>query len=85
MAKPMVTDARALSEVITALGGNPINDTWKFNLPKSEVRTVVPKLNALGLGCRKVSEFTESGPQVRSIVTLELYKPDNRLSHLPEW
>jgi hypothetical protein len=84
----MVTDARALSEVISALGGNPINDTWRFTLPLSEAKETIPRLRqATGLGVKQISQHTEHGPHVRTVCVLELYTPDEtqRSWQIPNW
>jgi hypothetical protein len=84
---PLLNDSNTLAGIVQSLGGTMLSDPrgFRFNLPLDQVRDAVPKLNRLGVGVRKVNEFTEMGPRTRSIAVLELYKPDNRLTHLPEW
>ena len=49
MSKPVTTDPNALAAIITGLGGIVIpGPTFRFDLPLSEVRTVIPKINELG-------------------------------------
>jgi hypothetical protein len=86
MARVIVDDPKALSRVISDLGGRVIEGTWRFDLPRAQVSDVVPRLNKLGLGVRKVRERTEMGPKTHTVATLELYRPaENKLDHIPEW
>jgi hypothetical protein len=86
MSRPIVSDPKTLSQVISDLGGTVIEGTWRFDLPLSQVRDVVPRLNKLGLGVHKVRERTEMGPKTHTVATLELYRPrENKLDHIPEW
>ena len=77
----MKDDPNALAALVTQLGGTPIEgETFRFDLPREEVSTVVPKLNAVlgeGIGVRKVSERIDDHPtryEVRTVTTLELYR-----------
>jgi hypothetical protein len=89
MTKPMIDDPNTLANVVTGLGGTVIpGPTFRFDLPLADVREVVPKLNQLGVGVRKVSERTEDNPtKLRSpmtVATLELYCPNetNRIHEM---
>jgi hypothetical protein len=83
----MVSDPGALSKVITELGGTVIDNTWRFDLPLSQVKDVIPRLNQLGVGVRKVRERTEQGPKTQTVATLELYRPEEnqRSWQIPNW
>jgi hypothetical protein len=87
MARVIVDDPAALSRVISDLGGRVIENSWRFDLPLSEVKDVVPRLNKLGVGVRKVRERTEYGPKIQTVATLELYRPEEnqRTWQIPEW
>ena len=53
MSKPITTDPNALAAVITGLGGVVIpGPTFRFDLPLSEVRAVIPKINEIGPSVR---------------------------------
>jgi hypothetical protein len=84
---PLLNDSNTLAGIVQSLGGTMLSDPrgFRFNLPLDQVRDAVPKLNRLGVGVRKISEHTEHGPKIRSVATLELYRPDNKLTHIPEW
>jgi hypothetical protein len=80
-------DPNATASFITLLGGEVIpGDSFRFDLPMSEVKAVVPKINqTLGndIGVRRVAERRDQHPtkhEIRSVVTLELYRrsPDER-------
>jgi hypothetical protein len=86
MARVIVDDPGALSRVIADLGGRIIENSWRFDLPLSEVKDVVPRLNKLGVGVREVRQRTEYGPKIQTITTLELYRPaENKPDHIEEW
>ena len=78
--KMVVDDPNTLANIIVSLGGTPIpGRTFTFDLPLSEVKTVIPKLNELGVAARSVSErVTEAHPtQLRcnhTVMTLELFR-----------
>ena len=38
-------------------------ETLRFDLPLADVQRVIPQLNNLGVGCKRVLEWTETGPQ----------------------
>lgn len=83
MTKPITDDPNTLAAVITELGGTVIpGPTFRFELPLSEVRTVIPKINELGVGVRKISEYQTDDPKKlfssMSIATLELYHPQEK-------
>lgn len=82
MAKPITTDPTTLANVITGYGGEVIpGDTFRFHLPVSQVPEVIPKINQMGIGVRKVGEFQAENPTKLfssvSIATLELYRPQD--------
>jgi hypothetical protein len=73
-----ITNPDTLARVVSELGGTVVRaDSFQFDLPLSEVRTVVPKLSELGVGVRKVSERVGDHPTKLfspiSIARLELY------------
>ena len=73
-----VTNPQTLAHVISELGGTVVRaDSFQFDLPLSEVKTVVPKLSELGVGVRKLSERVGDHPTKLfspiSIARLELY------------
>lgn len=79
MTKMVVDDPNTLAGVVTQLGGVVLpGRTFRFELPLSEVNTVVPKLNQLGVAARSISERVESHPtQLRcnhTVMTLELFR-----------
>ena len=82
MAKLSVSDPRIVAGVVTELGGRVIaGPTFRFELPQSEVREVLPKLNELGLRCERVGERVGEHPrQVNrqcSYVTIQLFKDNS--------
>ena len=79
MAKPVTTDPNTLAAVVTGLGGTVIpGETFRFDLPLASVRDVVPRLNELGVGVRKVSERIEDGPtKLFSPMTVARFKCTN--------
>ena len=87
MARPIVSDPKALSQIISDLGGSVVANTWQFDLPRGSVQDTIPRLNRLGLGVRLVSERTElAGVGPRTISRLELYRPsDPAPDHLEEF
>jgi hypothetical protein len=83
MARPVTEDPQTLANVITGLGGTVIpGDTFRFDLPLEMVREVVPKINQLGVGVRKISERIEDHPTrlltPQTVATLELYRPQEQ-------
>jgi hypothetical protein len=87
----LADDPQTLANIITALGGQPIEArTFRFELPAEKVREVVPKINQLGLGVRRISERSADDPRgswrVHNLITVELYRPDanKENSRLPE-
>jgi hypothetical protein len=71
-----VYDPDALVGIIEGLGGQVCRDTrtFCFDLPLENVRSVVPKLNELGVGCRKVSEHVADRPYsygIQSVARIE--------------
>jgi hypothetical protein len=54
-------DPKLVAGLVTSLGGRVIeSETLKFDLPLRDVGTVVSQLNSLGVGVRKLQEWTES-------------------------
>jgi hypothetical protein len=90
MVKPIVTDnADVLANIVTGLGGHVIpGPTFKFMLPLEKVSEVVPKINDLGIGVRKVGEFQTDNPTKLfssvTVATLELYRPQAPKAELRE-
>jgi hypothetical protein len=81
MAKPVTEDPGTLANIINGFGGTVIpGETFRFQLPLSEVREVVPKINQLGIGVRKIGEFEAENPTKMfsniAVATLELYRPE---------
>jgi hypothetical protein len=64
-----------IAGLIEQLGGTVIPaDTLRFDLPLSEVRTAIPRLTELGIGCRRLGERTEAGPAgPHSVTTIECF------------
>ncbi len=84
-------DPNALANIVTSLGGSVIYGapTLQFELPLEKARQVVPELNKLGVGCRKVRERTGDHPTQlstpMSIATIECYRPaEGELKELRE-
>jgi hypothetical protein len=74
-----VTDPDALTAIVESFGGTVVpHRMFRFDLPLSKVREVVPKINqATGLRVEKVAERQDSGDvrgidRVQGIATLEL-------------
>ncbi len=87
MPKIAIDDPNTLAAVVTSLGGTVIpSETFRFDLPLDQVRDVVPRLNELGVGCRKIYERVEDHPTrlrcPQTVATIELYRPtkQDRLS-----
>jgi hypothetical protein len=54
-------DSALVANLVQQLGGKIVEgDTLKFDLALRDVGAVVPKLNELGVGVRKLQEWTES-------------------------
>ena len=80
MAKPAITDPRALAVLVEGLGGTPlVGQTFRFDMPLEKTREIVPRLNELHLGVRKVSERIEQHEtrlgDAQTIVTCEIFRP----------
>jgi hypothetical protein len=61
--KPVVENPAVLAELVTGLGGSVVPaDTFIFDLPRSKVAEVVPELNKLNIGVKKVGEATVENP-----------------------
>jgi hypothetical protein len=90
MPKPVLQDVHAIAGVIQSLGGTIVPAaTLQFDLPLSQVRDVIPRLNELGVGCRKLSERVEENPirmfSDQSIVRIECHRPDDTPRRLTEF
>ena len=83
-------DLDAIALVVKNLGGKVVDNTefFTFELPMSEVRTVVPKISdTLGLGVRKVGEYRDQHPtrhELHSVCRLELYYRPEQPERLEE-
>jgi hypothetical protein len=84
-----LTDPNALAALVESLGGTVIpGRTFKFDLPMSRVREVVPHIHELaGLRVEKVpgSERSEAGDpsginRIQTVVTLELKRKPTETS-----
>jgi hypothetical protein len=73
----LADDPKTLAKLIASLGGTVIDgDTFRFDLPVRDVREAVPKINAMGLGVRKISErVAQDQNGTHNVMTLALYKP----------
>jgi hypothetical protein len=81
MSRPVTENPDVLANIIHGLGGSVIpGPSFRFDLPLERVKEVVPKINDLGIRCRKVAERVGDHPtQINrqiSIATIELYKSD---------
>jgi hypothetical protein len=87
MSNPIVDDPETLAGVVRQLGGTMVEGrTFRFDLPRANVKEVVEKINKLGIGVRRISERTEQGPKVFTVTRLECFKrPAQKLDRLPEW
>ncbi len=81
----------SLAQIVTSLGGSVIYGapTLQFDLPLEKAREVIPELNKLGVGCRKLRERTGDHPTQlstpMSIATIECYRPkEEELKELRE-
>ena len=85
MVKPIVTDNPDVlanmslpASAAASSRGRPLS----FMLPLEKVREVVPKINDLGVGVRKVGEFQMDNPtklfSSMTVATLELYRPQDQ-------
>ena len=77
-------------QIVTGLGGTVIpGPTFQFDLPLSEVKTAIPKINELGIGCRKLSERVEDDLVrlncQRHIMRIVLVKSDDLSFEMPKW
>jgi hypothetical protein len=82
-----LTDPNALAALVESLGGTVIpGRTFRFDLPMSRVREVVPRIHELaGLRVEKVDERNEFGDpsgldRVQTVVTLELKRKPTETS-----
>jgi hypothetical protein len=87
---PVTTDPNTLANIVTGLGGTVVpGPTFVFDLPISEVKTAIPKINELGIGCRKVSERVEDDPVrlncQRGMVRIAPVKSDDLSFEMPKW
>jgi hypothetical protein len=87
---PVTTDPATLANIVVGLGGVPVAAaTFQFDLPRSEVKTVIPQINSLGIRARNIGERVEDDPLRpgcnRSVVRIELFRSDERTFDVPEW
>jgi len=90
MTKIVTEDPRVLAALVGGMGGSVVPArTFQFDLPRSAVKEVIPKINELGLRARNIGERIEDDPTRlgcnRSIVRIELYKSDDKQFSMPEW
>ena len=90
MSKPITTDPNVLAHLVTGLGDTVIpGRTFKFDLSRDRVRECIPRINDLGLRCRTVGERVADHPtqlnRQQSVLTIELFKSDERQFDVPEW
>ena len=79
MSKPVIDNPQTLAGIVQGLGGTVLpGATFRFDLPLASVRDVIPRLNELGVGCRKVDERVEQDPlrplRTQSMATIELFR-----------
>jgi hypothetical protein len=76
---PITTDPNALRSLIHGMGGSVIPaPTFQFDLPLDKCNEVIPRINDLGIGVRRISSRIEQHPtrlrDAQTIETLELYR-----------
>jgi hypothetical protein len=55
----MAVDPKFAASLIEQLGGKIVeHESLRFDLPLRDVERVVPQLNALNIGCRRIQEWT---------------------------
>jgi hypothetical protein len=86
----VTTDPATLANIVVGLGGTPVAArTFQFDAPRSEIKTIIPQINALGVRARNIGERVEDDPVRpgcnRTVVRVELYKSDERPFDMPEW
>ena len=88
MTKIVTEDPRVLASLVSGLGGTVIpGRTFQFELPRENVREVIPRINELGLRARTISEKVKDHPtqlnRTQSVLTIELYKSDDKQFDVP--
>jgi hypothetical protein len=87
MSKPI--NSNALASLIEAHGGTIVEGaTLRFDLPRSEVEKVIPKINDYHdeVHVRRISERQENNPingGVMSVVRLECFRSSEKGFNLP--
>jgi hypothetical protein len=87
MSKPI--NSNALASLIEAHGGTIVEGpTLRFDLPRSEVEKVIPKINDYHeeVHVRRISERQENSPTgsgLMSVVRLECYRSNEKRFNLP--
>jgi hypothetical protein len=74
----LADNPEALGKIIEHLGGTPIpHERFRFEIPLSEARRVIPEINRLNIRCEKVGERQGSDLNGRacSYATIELKRP----------
>lgn len=89
MSQPISTDPNTLAAIVTGLGATVVPaESFQFDLAMRDAERVVPRLNELGLGVRRVSERVEPDPirpsAIISVVRCELYRPQPKPERLAE-
>jgi hypothetical protein len=80
----LADNPQALAAFVRHLGGEPIpHRTFRFEIPLSETRRVVPEINKLGLKCEKVAERqdSDSNGRAHSIATIEIRRPPEKTDY----
>jgi hypothetical protein len=70
-------DPQALASYIETLGGTVIEgEKFRFEMPLSETRKIIPEVNKLGLRCERVAERVGNDLQgkVCNIATIAVYR-----------
>ncbi len=70
-----------LAGVITSLGGSVIQgtDNFAFEIPRAEVKTILPKLGELGIRCERLNEYVDINPRNGKSQTVMVLEARKRL------
>ena len=76
---------KALSAVITSLGGSIVDDA-SFSFPVERVVEAIPKLNDLGIECKTIRQFRDLNPRSGKEETIAVFNayPKADPSSLPK-
>ena len=78
----------ALAGFVRHLGGEIVEaPTFKFEIPLSETRRVIPEINKLGLRCERISERTGTDPNngnAITVATIELRRQPEKSAYQEE-